>query len=445
MTTPLAKIYSVFSPSPLKPGEQALYVNLDEVRGSFGIVPGMASKIRLAGEPTCQVLTGHRGSGKSTELSRLRHELENPSDGDKPFFVVSVLADEHMDRNDVDFPDVLIAIVREVSAQLKARLKITLKSNLFPGLWDRIKRLSKTRFEFEGLSLHAGMAELSAKVKHSPDARHEIRSLLDPDADNWLHAANDVLGDAELKLRSKKFRGLVVIVDGLDKMVLRPHDKANCMTSEYLFVHRSGQLTAFRCHVIYAMPLDLAYSQHEVKIKGLYGGSVPVVPMTKVAKQPPGSRPHKPGIEMFRQIIATRLDSVGAKATDVFQNDNVQQQLIRLSGGQPDELMRMIREAIVTDGLPIGLQALQRCEEDMQRTYGRMFRLDHWPILEQVRATGRFVRSHDNDDAIRELLESRAILQYRNAKEWYALNPSIDHLEPPQSSSLEVIPPEDNA
>lgn len=156
------------------------------------------------------------------------------------------------------------------------------------------------------------------------------------------------------------------------------------------------------------MPLELAYSQHEQKIKGLYGGSVPVVPMTKVAKPPPKFGPYNQGIDKFRQIIAARLASVAAEDTDLFQKDNVQQQLIRLTGGQPDELMRMVREAIVTDGLPIGLGALRRCEEDVRRTYRRMFRLDHWPIIRQVRAIGRFVRTQGNDDAIRELLESRA-------------------------------------
>jgi hypothetical protein len=34
-----------------------LYVDLDEVRGHVGIVHRMAQKIRLADQPTCQVLT----------------------------------------------------------------------------------------------------------------------------------------------------------------------------------------------------------------------------------------------------------------------------------------------------------------------------------------------------------------------------------------------------
>jgi hypothetical protein len=350
------------------------------------------------------------------------------------------MADDHLDRNDVDFPDVLIAIIREVAAQLKDRLGISLKPGYFRDRWQRLKKLAFSEVELDSISLEAGMTELSTKIKHSPDARLEIRKLLDPDADNWLKAANEVLGDAVQQVQKQDYSGLVVIVDGLDKMIVRNHEKADCLTTEYLFVHRAGQLTAFDCHVVYAMPLELAYSRHEQKIKGLYGGSVPVVPMVKVAKPPPSTRSHKEGMDKFREIIDVRLASVTAGESHLFANDNVKSQLIKLTGGQPDELMRMVREAIITDGLPIGTDALNRCKDDVQRTYLRMFRLDHWPILNQVREMGNFVRTQDNDDAIRELLESRAILQYRNANEWYALNPAIADLQPPAAPHSEETP-----
>ena len=121
MNAQLPKIYAAFSPAPLQSGQQDLYINLDDVRGNTGIVQRMAQKIRLADEPTCQVLTGHRGSGKSTELWRLRHALQEPSGEAPRLFVVQVQADDELDRNDVDFPEVLIAIVRQVAAQLRKR------------------------------------------------------------------------------------------------------------------------------------------------------------------------------------------------------------------------------------------------------------------------------------------------------------------------------------
>ena len=68
------------------------------------------------------------------------------------------------------------------------------------------------------------------------------------------------------------------------------------------FINRAAQLTAFNCHVLYTMPISLAYSYQENAIKSSYGGHVPVVPMTKIATRPP-TKPHEPGIRKFREII----------------------------------------------------------------------------------------------------------------------------------------------
>ena len=67
------RVYREFSPEPLPPDRQTdLYVDLDEVRGKMDAVSRLERTIRFAeGKPTCQVLAGHRGSGKSTELLRL--------------------------------------------------------------------------------------------------------------------------------------------------------------------------------------------------------------------------------------------------------------------------------------------------------------------------------------------------------------------------------------
>ena len=426
------KIYSAFSPVPLKADEDPdLYVSLDDVRGSGDIVHRLGETIRLAqGAPTCQVLAGHRGSGKSTELYRLRRELER---GSPRFFVVFCTADEDIDRNDVDFPDVLIAIIRQMAAQLKERADIELKPGYFRDRWDRLKKVLGD-LEIDSLGLEAGMAKIAVAIKSSPDARLEIRKLLEPDTGNWLTAANDVIGKAVLELSKTGYDGLVILVDDLDKMVVRPHHEAGCTTDEYLFVHRSGQLTDFSCHVIYTLPLSLAYSHHEQTIKSSFGGHVPVVPMTKIATKPPESRRYSRGYTKFQQIIEKRLQSVGAVSDDLC-SARVRNELIKLSGGQPTELMTLVREAIIAHGLPIDGNSLRRARREGQREYARQLRNDHWPIIEDVRSDGTYTRTRQSESAFRELLDSRAILQYVNDEEWYGLNPMVAALQPPTASS----------
>ncbi len=61
-------------------------------------------------------------------------------------------------------------------------------------------------------------------------------------------------------------------------------------------------------------------------------------------------------------------------------------------------------------------------------------REDHWPILREVQADGKLRRTGEREEAIQELLHSRAILQYKNDEEWYALNPLVP--APPDDTPL---------
>ncbi len=422
------RIYQVFATRPLEPDEHDLYVDLDDVRGKDNVTRRLADKIRLSAGPTCQVLAGHRGSGKSTELRKLKVDLERDLAGQDRFFVVVCQADEDVDRNDVDFPEVLIALVRQLASQLKDHLQISLKPSYFKDRLNRLKNLLTSEVSLEKLDLGVGLAQLSLALKSSPDARAKIRELLEPDTSNWLIAANDIIGQAILELRKKGYAGLVILVDDLDKMIHRPHDKAGCPTTDYLFVHRSAQLTGFKCHVVYTMPLSLAFSHQEQTIKNLYGGFVPVIPMTKIAARPPGRRPHPPGVEKFREIVAARLKKVGATTGALFKSSEVQDELIRLTGGQPSALMMLVREAIITHGLPVDAASLDRARLEGRREYARLLREEHLPVLREIARTGILKRNVANEPIFRELLESRAVLQYINDEEWYGLNPLLADL-----------------
>ena len=422
MSDVLERVYRVFDPEPLQADQEDLYVNLDSVRGQADVVGRLAKRIRLSKERTCQLLAGHHGSGKSTELKRLQRELEN---GDKRFFVVFCEAKSELDLNDVDFPEVLVAIVYQLARQLRERLGIELKPGYFKDRWERLKELLGTEVSFEGLELDAGMVKIAAAIKSSPDARAKVRRAMEPDTGNLLHAANDVIGKATQELIKKEFHGLVILVDDLDKIVLRPHSVAECSTAEYLFIHRHAQLSAFECHTVYSMPLALAYSVQEQKIANLYGGRPPVIPMTRITHCPPKRGTYKPGMDRFREVIAARLAEAGLDEADVFENNKVRDRLIKLSGGQPRELMILTREAIVGGDLPINDTAVDRAEREFRRAYVRQLRDEHWKIVAQVGKNATLKRTQSNDELVRELLDSRAILQYVNRDEWYGVNPLV--------------------
>jgi hypothetical protein len=428
----LERVYQAFDPQePLAATDTDRYVNLDEVRGSTGFVQRLAEPIFLSGKPTCQIVSGHNGSGKSTELLRLQRVLQQ--DAKKPF-VVYCEALEDIDRNDVDFPEILIAIVRQIATQVRDREDIELESGFFKDRWEKLKGLLGSQITFDKFSVAKGLLSLSGTIKNSPDARAKVRTALEPDTNNLLAAANDLIGVARLELGRKGYGDLVIIVDDLDKMVLRPCDKAACDTCEYLFIHREAQLRGFMCHVVYTMPIACAYSSMGTRIENLYGRLPPVVPMTKIATRPPESKPYEPGIRKFREVIDARLKKIGVQSAAVFASDAVRDSIIELSGGQLRELMMLVREGMGGSALPITQEAVDRAAAENRRAYARQLLEEHWPIIDMVRETGTMPRNVAHEEANRVLLDSRAILQYRNADEWFNVNPFVASLPRPRTA-----------
>lgn len=424
MTDVFERAYKAFDPAPLSAADSNLYVDLEPARGEGDVVNRLAKRIRgSAGEPTCQLLAGHHGSGKSTELRRLQGILER---GTPPIFVVFCEAKSDLDLNDVDFPEILIALVRQMAAQLKDRLSISLKPGYIKDRLERITNLLGRKVAFDDMDINAGLFDFSAAIKGSPDARFKIREALEPDTSNLLFAANDIISKAKSELTKRGYGDLAIIVDDLDKIVLRDHRSGAGSTAEYLFIHRHAQLAGFQCHVAYSMPLALAYSAQEEKITNLYGGRVPVIPMTKISTPPPRRGPYPKGVECFRQMIARRLEEAQVIPGDVFAGDKIRDQLIKLSGGQPRELMILIREALIGGDLPIHQAAVDRAAREGARAYARQLLEEHVAIVRQVAKTGKLRRTAGNDQLIRELLDSRAVLQYVNKIEWYGVNPLIE-------------------
>lgn len=426
MPDDLKSIYQVFTPAPLSAEQTDLYVNLDTVRGSSGLVDRLAQNIRLAAAPTCQLLAGHHGSGKSTELRRLQQNLQN--DNEK-FFAVLCDMQEDIDPNDVDFPDILAGIIRQTAIQIREKLSIKLKPGYFKQRWEEVKDILYREIDLTKVELDAGLARFTAVIKASPNTRVEIRKLLEPHTTNWIEAANDVICEAELKLSKKGYCGLVIIVDGLDKISPRLHESGRCTLAEYLFENRFTQLTAFKCHLVYTMPISVAYSCRERNIAHLYGYvAPPVIPMVMVCDA--NGRKHMEGFDKFKELIEKRCKKADVKKK-IFETTEVEDKIIEHSGGQPRELITLIRDCLAQGGLPITSTSLEQVARKISHAYDRQLREEHWEIIKQVRKDHRLKRNEDNDHIYMELLDSRAILQYENGGEWYGINPLL----PPQPGS----------
>ena len=100
----VAEVYDACHPDiPLEDVNDPRYVDLTEVRGGESLVKSIAFAIERTRSPNFhqQLVTGHRGCGKSTEFFQLKARLENHG-----YFVVYLDVGETLDLGDISYLDI---------------------------------------------------------------------------------------------------------------------------------------------------------------------------------------------------------------------------------------------------------------------------------------------------------------------------------------------------
>ncbi len=117
MTDPVRTLrdaYNTADPAVPLPSGDPRYVDCTDVRGNRDVVRQTFDTITWSDSNTAQLLTGHRGCGKSTELLRLQARLEEAG-----YTVIYFGADDDLDVNDIIYSDLLLAVARRIESELR--------------------------------------------------------------------------------------------------------------------------------------------------------------------------------------------------------------------------------------------------------------------------------------------------------------------------------------
>ena len=402
--------------------DQQYYIDFSSVRGGNVIQRLRRTIINQPDESTCQLITGHIGCGKSTELFRLKNELERQG-----FHVVYFESSADLDMADVDVSDILLAITRQVSASLE-KVNIRLKPSYFVNLFNEIADFLQTPIqpEFE-FSLPLGIGKVTAKTKDSPKLRSQLRQYLEPRTSVILEAINEqVLERAKEDLKGQGYKGLVVIVDNLDRVDISPKASGRSQP-EYLFIDRGEQLKKLNCHLVYTIPLVLIFSNELSTLTNRFGVKPIILPMVTV-KNREGSY-NLEGMRLLRQMVLARafpwLDEAErlSRIYEVFDSDKTLDRLCRVSGGHVRNLLVLLYSCLQEDDPPIQQDCLEMVIREYRDDLVSAISDSEWTLLLQV------LQQRDNvkgEDEYQILLRSMFLFEYRDMDgRWFDINPAI--------------------
>jgi hypothetical protein len=414
---------------PLVRPDDPLYEPLDQgdpVRGGGrSCIEHLAQRIQIRGptDATCQLFTGFLGSGKTTELRRLKTRLE--ADKLVPTHVVFVSFEDHIDvYAPISITDVLrvlaYALDREASMEEAIRAgkdPYTVEVGYLRRLYDFVARHD---VDIKSLGFDAYGAKLMLEIKDNPNFRQRVEAAAKLRFQAFAEEATDMMSEAIIRLRAVTHaQRVVVIADGLEKLTYVGDDDRESVESavETVFVTHASWLK-LPLHVVYTFPFWLRF--RAPTLGALYNGEPRVLPMVKIAD--PSGAPYPEGIQKLTSLVGRRMriDRVfGASPTETLQP------IIAASGGYPRDLLRMIRE-VISDALslPVTPADSQRVISQLAQTYGRVIRTPDVDLLVEIARTHALPAGDGARLASFSRLFSRQlVLAYLNGEEWYDLHP----------------------
>jgi hypothetical protein len=400
------------------------YVDSQEARGSektftrlarkFGWDP--ASNAFFAPYEKHILFFGHIGIGKTTELRRYALQLN----ASRRFYVVEVDVLAKLDRNNLQYTEVLMAMAETLLERLHADGFVLGAEALEPlQRWfgnvvetqTTTKELSaelKTVAEGGGgiPGLIKLLATFTAAFKTGSSQKSEWRREIRNDFTSLALAFNTLIRLAEAQLARKgRAEQLLFLIDGTDKM--RGED------TQQFFVQDAEQLLAIKTLVIYTAPLHLKYD-------GRLGGKLDadiVLPMMKLYERDGGR--FEAGWSTMRRLLLLRADRC------LFASEAEVDRLVEYSGGHPRELLRLLKLCCEVADDVIDAGVVQTAIEKLAADYRYFLKPADYALLKTIDSNPV---DGGNDEQAQELLHRLALLQYNDGT-WRRSHPVVRTLE----------------
>lgn len=409
----------------------AVYVETLHKDGIFLPRKALHSAIRNSASAERYFFTGMRGSGKTTELRRLKRDLE-----DGGFVVFYADMTEYLPLNSpIEIGDFLLVMLTALANSVEEDERFgadLLKQNIF----DRLLTFLKAEIQLDGIEWSASLLSqkvgLKFKVKENRHFKEQLQAKSRGAIDGLVRASRDFVDRLVGYVRSKTTADthVVFLIDSVERLNGVGDEAKRVFDSvENLFGSHRDKLRFSTLSVVYSVP---PYISAVAQAGG--GNLVYSLPLPHVFERPaPGQHgiEHKEGVDRVVEVVARRFP----RWRDFFSEPHLRR-LILSTGGDLRELFLLVREALNLvdpdddDQFPVPEAVIAHAEKLRRNQFGIIPESD-------MAWLGRVVATHDHGlpsqselGTLARLLDGKLIFQYRNGDNWYDVHPLLwPHVE----------------
>ena len=403
----LKAAFNLFDPrQPLENGElDAFYVARPHAP-----LQRLKSYLLNTDEPVKVLFSGHRGSGKSTELRRLAKDVAND------FCVVQVSVARDLNVPDLNYVDVVlasaIALLRQVvSHENYVPQHDELLGDILQFLENDITEdTTVAKGKSGSLTAKLGVLLVSMEAKYSRESttRETIRKRLFPLINDLIERINK----ACKLIREQTGKLPLIIVEDIDKT-----DLAH---ARELFFNHAFTLNSLDCHIIYTFPLPLCYSNEFTERIGEYSTHFLLPNVSLYTRD---GQPEPAGHDTLREVVTRRVDA------SLFEGDALEQ-VIASSAGLMRNIVRLVKDsaliALTEKAQTIQPHMAREVAAEMANDFRRVLLPAHYIALKEAHRTKNIVA----DEIYRQVLENLSLLEYQNTDNWCDVQPVVQKLLP---------------
>ncbi len=398
----------------------ALREDLSDVRGGQRLRRIEAS-IRDALDDDYQVhlLSGHSGSGKSTEMRWLARCLQREQQKDeRVLYPLFLEIDQYLNERDIQLPEFLTALVAALLEDVRVGPHLrTLE--LVKRFWKDVQAwISGLGVTLEG-EIPAGLAKIKATFRTSPNFQQSFRETNHKHVKRLIETASDLIENARQKLIADGTHDLIIMIDKLDRIERLPlEDKTGRTRHDLFYLEQLPMIQEIPVHFILTVPVTLHFTQNRLA-QVFHRVNNVILPMVAVRERGT-NRSNTAGIAAISRLLGRRVD-LGA----TFANEEARIFAIEESGGCLRDLFRLVAEAALNKRAlkltapDIEVIAKENASTVERLVQGRAFLRD----LHHIVKTGSFPEGFD-DEMKQWLLYNLVVIEY-NGETWFDVHPFV--------------------
>jgi hypothetical protein len=430
----LKRLYARLDDEPLQPENHELYEPLYSNPEKEDPVALMRRRINLSKVESFQLFSGFRGTGKTTELFRLKRELENLGG----YFVIYADAIEYINPAEpIDISSLLIALAGAFSDRLEAELGAGIVRESFGARFMRFLD-TKVVINEGGTKIEAGVPGIKAAIdlkfelKSDSTFRQNVKKAFGTRRMEFKDEVNSFFAEGVRLIRQDRGSGtkIVFIFDQLEQMRGALGLEEGVIRSvERIFSVDIDLLRLQYIHTIYTVPPWLNFL-------GAQQVSVETLPAVHLWRNDPERSPDEFAWAAYRRLVRRRLEDSGLQrlfgAAPDAANESVDR-LIEMSGGQIRDMLRLLREVVLRSGaLPVPRSLIERAITAVRGDFLPIAQEDaKWlDLIARNRVTALPSTEAGPVMRLARFLDNHSVLFFKNGEAWYDVHPLIrDEIE----------------